>query len=231
MATRSVDDLRPEAEVRTSDGKEAGKLHAVVLDPRENRVTHLAVNTGPFFPEPGFGDPKIVAVDIDKLKDATSEGVEVALTAAELEKLPLYGHTHFFEVPDDVPAETPAEEAAPRTGVSRLWDAGVAIAASLAQLGTGIAIPAEHFQRASFERHILNDTPVWRVEPNVYLGDVERVLVDDETDVIVSLVIKRGEFFPDEVVLPIHYVTEIRDGLIHAQIPNEQLGALEKYKG
>jgi sporulation protein YlmC with PRC-barrel domain len=227
VATRSLDDLRPESDVRTADGKEAGKLHAVVLDPRENRVTHLAVNTGPFFPEPGFGDPKIVAVDIDMLKDATDDGVALALSSAEFEKLPLYEHTHFFAVPDDVAVE----EATPSSGLSRLWDAGVAIATSLANLGTGIAIPAEHFQRASFERHILNDTPVWRVEPNVYLGDVERVLVDEETDAIVSLVVKRGEFFPDEVVLPIHYVTEIRDGLIHAQIPEEQLGALDKYKG
>lgn len=221
MATRSLDDLRPHADVRTSDGEDAGKLHAVVIDPRENRVTHLAVNTGPFLPEPGFGDPKIVQVDIDKLQDAGDEAVTLSLTSAEFADLPLYGHTHFFEVPDEAPAPS---------GMSRLWDAGVAIAASLARLGTGLAIPAEHFQRASFERHILNDTPVWRIEPNTYLGDVERVLVDEATDTIVSLVIRRGVLFPDDRVLPVKYVTEISDGLIHVQVSPDELEALETYE-
>lgn len=221
MATRSLDDLRPESDVRTSDGKDAGKLHAVVVDPRENRVTHLAVNTGPFAPEPGFGDPKIVTVDIDKLKDANDDAVTLTLTAAEFKALPLYEHTHFFQVPDEAP---------PPSGMSRLWDAGVAIAASLARLGTGIAIPAEHFQRATFERHILNDTPVWRVEPNTYLGDVERVLVDDATDTIVALVVRRGVLFPDDKVLPMTYVTEVRDGLIHVDILDADLDKLEPYE-
>lgn len=220
MATRPLDDLRPEAEVRTSDGKEVGKLHAVVLDPRENRVTHIAVNTGPFFPEPGFGDPRIVTVDIDQLKDATDEAVELSMTSGDFAKLPLYEHTHFFQVPDETP---------PPSGMSRLWDAGVAIAASLARLGTGIAIPAEHFQRATFERHILNDTPVWRMEPNTYLGDVERVLVDEETDAIAALVIRRGVLFPDDRVLPMTHVTEINDGLIHVQISDADLDKLEPY--
>ncbi len=226
MATGALDNLRPDAPVRTSDGKEAGKLHAVIVDPRENRVTHIAVNTGPFLPEPGFGDPKIVAVDIDQVKDANDDDIVVSLSAADFGKLPLYEHTHFFDAPD-------VESEASPPALSRIWFSNLAIAfvKSVASIGgpTGVAIPAEHFQRASFERHILNDTPVWRIEPNTYIGDVERVLVNESTDVIESLVIRRGVLFPDDRILPMTYVKEIRDGLIHVDISDEPLDALQKY--
>jgi sporulation protein YlmC with PRC-barrel domain len=219
-----LDNLRPESDVRTSDGETVGRLHAVIVDPRENRVTHIAVNTGPFAPEPGFGDPKIVVVDIEQMSDATDDGVELAIRAGDFASLPPYGHTHFFDVPDGEGPPAPS-------GMSRLWDAGVVIATSLSRLGTGLAIPAEHFQRATFERHILEDSPVWRIEPNNHIGDVERVLVDEATDQIAAIVIRRGVVFHEDVVLPISYVTEIRDGLIRVQISNDEIEALEPFGG
>ena len=223
-ANKALDDLRHGADVLASDGKEAGKLHAIVVDPGSNQVTHLAVNTGPHFPEPGFGDPKIVSVDMDEVAEIKAERIDLAITAAAFGALPLYEHTHFFAVPDSEQTPEPA-------GVSRLWSVASAIAAALARLGTGIAVPAEHFQKAQFERHILNDAPVWRAEPHTHVGDVERVLIDDTTDEIEALVIKRGVVFTTDVVLPMRYVTEIRDGMIRAQISEDELKALEEFRG
>jgi uncharacterized protein YrrD len=82
---------------------------------------------------------------------------------------------------------------------------------------------------ASYERSILNDAPVWRVEPPVHIGNVESVLIDAETDQLTGLVIHRGVLFPHEVFLPMRYVTEIRDGIIHAALTDEALDALEKH--
>ena len=92
-------------------------------------------------------------------------------------------------------------------------------------------MPAEHFAKAPFERHILDDAPVWRDEPNTHIGDVERVLVDDATDHIVGLVIKRGVLTHEEVVLPMKYVTEIRDGAIIVQVSDKQLESLAPFTG
>lgn len=222
MATGAIDNLRHGTNVYTSDGHRVGTLHAIVLDPADNQVTHLAVNTGPHFPEPGFGDPKIVSVDMDALEDATDERVDLSLDAAAFRGLPLYEQTYFYDVPDD--------EEDPHPAGGRLWSWTHAIAATLASLGGGIVIPAEQFRKASFERHILNDAPVWRIEPNTHLGDVERVLVNEDTDEIEALVIRRGPVFNKDVILPMDYVREIRDGLIHAQLSEDEVEALEEYR-
>ncbi|MEK7247147.1 MAG: PRC-barrel domain-containing protein, partial [Chloroflexota bacterium] len=64
-----------------------------------------------------------------------------------------------------------------------------------------------------------------------HIGDVERVLIDDETNVIAGLVIRRGVLFHEEVVLPMQYVTEVRDGAIIAHISDEALENLTPYTG
>jgi len=224
VSSRHLDNLRHGAPVFSSDGERVGTLQAIVLDPRDNQVTHLGINAGPHFPEPGFGDPKIVSVDIDLLRNAAADRVDLDLSEARFREMPLYEHTHFFQVPDE--EQSPTAPGAP----ARLWNAGVAIAASLASLGTGITVPVEHFAKASFERHILNDAPVWREEPNLQLGEVEEVLIDDSTDQIVGLVIRGGDVFARKAVLPIRYVTEIRDGLIHVQLTDAEIEALEPYR-
>lgn len=219
-----IENLRHGATVRTSDGEDVGRLHAIVVDPRDNRVTHVAVSRGPFFPDPGFGSPTIVSVDLPEVRDAGEDHVDLRLDKASFEKLPLYAHTHFIEIP--------GEERAPDEvkGRPALWETGRALLAALSSLSTGIAVPAEHFRKASYERHILNDAPVWRVEPNTHIGDVERVLIDEATGEIEALVVKRGVLFHEETVLPVRYVKEISDGVIHVQISDADLKNLDTFK-
>lgn len=218
-----LENLRHGAAVRTSDGHEVGRLHAIVVDPRENTVTHIAVNRGPFFPEPGFGDPQIISVGLADLHDAGEDHVDLKVDKPAFETLPLYSHNHFLEVPDEEKAPPEAH------GQPALWSTGLAIAASLGGLFTGIAVPAEHFRKASFERHILNDAPVWRIQPNTHIGDVERVLVNEDTGEIEALVIKRGVVFHHESVLPVRYVREICDGVVRVQISSADLKTLETF--
>lgn len=222
MSERSIDNLRPGADVFGADGEKLGTLHAVIVDPAARHVTHLAVNAGPHFPAPGFGDPKIVSVGIEHYRDAHEDRVELNLTRAQFGALPLYEHTHFFEIPAD-------EQTRDTEGVSRWAHIGSAIAAALGSL-TGLAVPAEHIRKAAFERQILDDAPVWREDPNTHIGDVERVLIDDQTGEIESLVIRRGVLFQHEVVLPIRFVTEIRDGVIRAQLTDAELENLEPFE-
>ena len=223
-AEKVLEDLRHGAAVRSSDGHEVGKLHAIVVDPAENTVTHVAVNRGPFFPEPGFGDPRITAVELADVADAGEEHVDLRVDKAAFEKLPPYTHYHFLEVPDDEKAPPEAR------GRPALWDVGLAIAAALSNLGTGIAVPAEHFRKATYERHILNDAPVWRIQPNTNIGEVERVLVNGAGE-IEALVIRRGVLFQKEVVLPVRFVREIGDGIIHVQISDADLKTLQPFAG
>jgi len=218
-----LENLHHGAHVESVEGKDVGRLHSVVIDPRDNEVTHIVVNTGPHFPEPGFGAPDLKDVPIDLMEDAGDEKVILRCTREQFGKLPVHVQTDF------TPASTPSMEPEKTDAVHRIWNIGVALAASFANTLTGIAVPAETVRKASFGREILNDAPIWRLEPHSHIGDVERVLVDEDTDEIRDLVIRRGVVFHQDVVLPVDYVTEILDGVIHVQISDDELRGLQPY--
>ena len=219
-----IDNLRHGAPVFTSDDRQVGDLHAIVVDPRDNEVTHIVVNTGPHFPEPGFGAPGLVEVPIGQMRGAEEAGVYLRLDRDAFRALPEYADR------DHLPSAAVEEPGEPGSGgpARTLWNAGLAIAHSLASIG-GIAVPQETFRKARFERHILNDAPVWRAHPHQHIGDIERVLVSEDSDEIRGLVIKRGVLFQHEVILPIRYVTEILDGVVHAEISDDQLDGLQEF--
>jgi len=218
-----LENLRHGVHVESAEGKDVGRLHSVVVDPRDNEVTHIVVNAGPHFPEPGFGAPELINVPVEQMQDAGEEKVVLRCSRDEFRKLPRWVERDF------TPAAPQRPEAERPDYVHRLWNTGVALAASFASLLTGIAVPAETVRKASFEREILNDAPVWRLEPHTHIGDVERVLVDEDTDEIKDLVIRRGVLFHEDVVLPIDYVTEIQDGVVHVQLTDEEVRGLQGY--
>jgi uncharacterized protein YrrD len=220
-----LDNLRPGADVMSGDDEKVGKLHAVIMNPRDNRVTHIVVNTGPHFPEPGFGAPNLVTVPVDEMADAGEEKVILKCTKRRFSKMPPYVERRYTPPPPSQSERLPQE---PERPAHLLWDVGVALVAALAS-STSIGIPAESFRKAKFERQILDDAPVWRLEPFSHIGDVERVLVDEETDEIVALVIRRGVLFHHDAVLPIDYVTEVLDGFINVRISDEELTQLDAY--
>lgn len=220
-----LDNLRHGADVVSADNEEVGKLHAVVIDPRDNRVTHIVVNTGPHFPQPGFGAPNLITVPVEEMEDAQEEKVMLKCTKQRFATMPQYVDRRYAPAPPPRSEQQPHEAEQP---AHLLWDVGTGLAAALAASG-GFGVPAEHVRKAKFERQILNDAPVWRLEPFSHIGDVERVLIDEETDEIVALVIRRGVLFHHDVVLPIDHVTEVVDGFINVRISDEELSHLEAY--
>jgi len=218
-----LDNLRHGAQVLSADGKELGKLHAVVIDPRDNEVTHIVVNAGPHFPEPGFGAPQLIEVPIAQMADAQEQKVLLECNKQQFRSLPAYVERAYTQPPV---SDAGGRGAGP---AHLLWNVGMAIAGALASMG-GIAVPAETFRKARFERHILNDAPVWRSEPHSHIGDVERVLIDEETEEIQALVVRRGALFSHDVVLPIDYGTEILDGVIHVRISDEEVERLQPFR-
>jgi len=94
-----LDNLRHGAEVLSADGKDLGKLHAVVIDPRDNEVTHIVVNAGPHFPEPGFGAPQLVEVPIAQMADAQEERVLLECNKQQFRSLPAYVERAYTQPP------------------------------------------------------------------------------------------------------------------------------------
>jgi len=94
-----LDNIRHGAAVITTDGKEVGELYAIVLDPRDNEVTAIAVNAGPHFPAPGFGAPDLIWVPIDQMADAQEDRVILTCTKKKLKQLPSYVERSFVFTP------------------------------------------------------------------------------------------------------------------------------------
>ena len=231
MAQQGIlDNLRHDAKVVSSDGVDIGKLHAVVVDPRNDEVTHIVVNAGPHFPSPGFGAPKLVSVPIGQMEGAQEEDVVLRCSEQEFAAMPSYVERDFLPPPEDEGAEAAPQDGQGFQPIRMVWDAATALAASFGQQLVGIPVPRETFRVAQFERQIVYDSPVWRVEPHEQIGEVERVLVDHDSDEIEALVVRRGQLFSEDVVLPIEHVTEILDGMIRVDLNDDQVAGLAKFE-
>ncbi|HMC66631.1 MAG TPA: PRC-barrel domain-containing protein [Gemmataceae bacterium] len=221
MDTALLDNLHPGAEVISADGKKAGKLYAVVVDERDEEVTHIVLNTGPFFPAPGFGAPNLVSVPVEEMADAQEGKVILRCTKKKLSAMPSYADWTFAwqsnrARPSSISAEAP------------VWRP--AAAAQVAMGSWAIAAPTETTHKARFEREIVQGAHVWRVTPHIHIGDVDRILTDEHTDEVEALVVRRGLLFGHDVILPIRFVMEILDDIIHVEISDEELERLEPFK-
>jgi hypothetical protein len=90
-------------------------------------------------------------------------------------------------------------------------------------------VPSEIRHRRSFEREIPGGAYVWRLEPETEIGAVDRVLSDEATEHVRALVVRRGHFFGRDVILPIEYVKDVTDTVVHVQMTNEELDKLEDF--
>ena len=95
----------------------------------------------------------------------------------------------------------------------------------------GIPVPTEVIHKRQFEREIMRGAYVWRVNPETEIGDVDRVLVDERTEEVEGLVIRRGRLFGREVILPIAKVVEFVGDVVHVDITDQELQDLEAFRG
>jgi sporulation protein YlmC with PRC-barrel domain len=93
----------------------------------------------------------------------------------------------------------------------------------------GIGLPWKLPHREKSEREIERGAGVWRVDPFVHIGDVERVLVDEDLGHVRAIVIRRGHIFGHNVVLPIEYVVEFSDAFLHVRMTDAEIEALEPF--
>src|SRR3972149_10598516 len=104
-----LENLRHGAHVESAEGKDLGRLHSIVVDPRDNEVTHIVVNAGPHFPEPGFGAPELINVPIDEMADAGEDKVVLRCSREEFRKLPAYVDKEFTPASDRAPEGAPGD--------------------------------------------------------------------------------------------------------------------------
>ena len=192
-------EIRPGAAVITSDHKRVGKVPDVVVDANNDELTRIVVNTGPHFPAPGFGAPKLVSVSPEEVEELHHDKIILRCNTVVFEHFPEY-----------------ADWAV--SGINEGEDGSF-----------GLARKIPH--REKTEREIEGGAAIWRVDPHLHLGDVHRILVDPDLSHVRAIVIKRGHVFDHGVVLPVDYVVDFGDGLIHVQMTDKEIEGLEPSHG
>lgn len=209
--------------VVTADGYDAGTLHHVVIDEPTRAITALAVQrylleSGNLLKPGGWEASRDKVLPIAVVTGADEDAVRISLTREEFLALPPYvvGDIPEPESGWTPPPEFRAEDVAMRAG---------------SLLGGGLYDPPhdEVENRGPNDRHLSDGSAVWRREPHTHLGDVDRVLMDDTTNTATALVVKSGVFFKHETVLPMRYVVDLLDDLVHVDIPEAEWERLEEY--
>lgn len=217
-------ELRAGADVYSSDGEKLGELHRVVLARSDLRVTHVVVDigflrSGKAIWEGGFGLDYDRVVEIKHVAGATTERVDLAITAEEFKDLPEYTPETYEEPKDFSPDEYDLPDV-----VTQLHHLSSILGST-----SGLWL-YENLQHGPNAVDISEGTPVWRIEPHEKLGDVKQLILDETSGQLRALVIARGLIFKHEVVLPIRHVAELWDGVVRVDIPDKDLENLQRYE-
>ena len=210
--------------VVTTDQRDVGTLHRIVIDEPTRQVTGIVVQrglleSGNLLKPGGWEKPRDQLVPIAGVLGADEREVRISPTEEEFLALPPYVVGAVPEPDGDwtPPPGFTAEDAAMRAG---------------ALLGGGLYDPPqdEIENRKPSERHLSHGAAVWQREPHTHLGDVDRVVMDDASNSATALVVRRGVIFSHDVVLPLRYVVDLLDDLVHVDIPRADWEALPEYR-
>jgi sporulation protein YlmC with PRC-barrel domain len=212
--------LRAGASVVSADGHKLGTLSHFVVNRTTQKLTHIVVDTGllrsgePLW-KGGWGLSHDRVIPVGAIERAAGD-IALTMTADEFKDLSVkYAQEQFEAMPDVEPGRIDASD--------------------LARLGASLpGEPGPYFLRetqahAADEVDIEKDSPVWRLRPHQKIGEVERLIVDDATNTVSALVIRRGLVFSKDVVLPMQFVVEVVADIVRVDIGDGDLKELSEF--
>jgi sporulation protein YlmC with PRC-barrel domain len=210
-----LEDAREGADVISGDGHKLGKLSRVVIKEATLEITHLVIDPGLLHRGEslwagGWGNPSERVIPVGVLEDEVGDPNHVTMSAAEFRDLTVKYDSVYTKPNPSVMA---------------------AIMSSMPG-GLGPNVSYDVMAKEPDEVDIAEGSAVWRLKPHQKIGEVERVLFNEETLRIQALVIRRGHIFSHEVILPARYIVEVIEilqGVVRVAITDDQLRALEPY--
>lgn len=211
-----LEDVREGAEVVSSDGHKVGKLSRLVVKEGTLEITHLVVDPGLLHRGQsiwagGWGNPHERVIPAGVLEDETGGVIHITMSAEEFRDLSVnYDKVYAKADPHRL-----------RAAINSMPG------------GIGPWVFYDVMAKEPDEVDIQEGSPVWRLRPHQKIGEVERVLFNEETLRVQALVIRRGHFFSHEVVLPARYIVEVVEvlwGIVRVEISDDELRALLPYE-
>lgn len=239
-----LEDIRIGAPALGRDGRKLGEVQRLVVGATDHRLTHLVIDpglieSGEALAPGGWETPRARVVPVALVASVTHDAVTLRCDHIEFQQQPLFEHEHFAEV-------APPDEAHQHAGWWSRVRVGEVIRyiASSAGLGGAPYLPSttevtlnEPIGAASLSE----GAPVWRrvaegaVDANngpaeeEEIGVIERALVDEATQTVRALVIRRNDLTERLVELPISAVISLDDDIVHVTLSDADLDNLPLY--
>jgi sporulation protein YlmC with PRC-barrel domain len=217
-----LEDLRLGADVLSDDGHKLGTLSRFVINTDSHKLTHIVIDTGVLRSgEPlwkgGWGVSHDRIVPIGCLKDASDRAIHITMRGEDFLQVSRDFEEEYFEEMPDERAGWPDASDVRRVAASFPGEPGP-------------YLMRERNVLAPHEADIPDDAPVWRMNPHEKIGEVDRVLFDEDSRRMQALVVRRGHFFSKDVLLPADRIAEVIGGVVRVELDDGQLRELVEYK-
>jgi uncharacterized protein YrrD len=199
------------AEVFTSDGQEVGRINRVVLDPVTKEVTHVIIQKGLLFSE-----DKVVPIDLV----TEAEEDRVTLQNDNIDSLPDFEESHFIALDGEELPDT--------------FMPGYALPMYWYPFGTrqGYQRYIRHLQQpyvVETERNIPEQTVALKEGAKVmsaddeYVGDIERVFVNPDTDRVMTFLVSKGLLLKEKMLIPSAWVSRFDEREVQLAVGSKLL--------
>jgi uncharacterized protein YrrD len=217
-----LEDLRIGASVLSADGNKLGTLSKFIVRGKPMRLSHIVVDTGllrsgePLW-KGGWGLSHDRIVPLAALVSATSDRIGLSMTADDFREHSVdYTEEYFEPMPDLEPGEVD------------LGDLSRVTSSLPGEPGPWVML--EKRAIAPDDVEIAKGSPVWRLNPHQKIGEVERVLFDEDTGEVTDLVVRRGFLFSHDVVLPVRFIVEVVAGIVRIDVDDDSLNGLPEFQ-
>jgi len=183
-------------------GKECGRSTSLIINPVNERVTHLVVAEKVF--------PNIERlVPVDKILTSTPNSIQLRCTASDLSDMDTFEETDFIEA-GQMEASLPFDEP------YEVWPYAMYEA---------LPMPLEYERIPAGEVVIRRGTPVEAMDGTV--GKVDEFLVDPENDNISHLVLREGHLWSGkDVTIPVSEIDKITDEAVYLKLDKKTIETL-----
>lgn len=230
-----TEELKEGTSVFTADGDELGEINRFILDPSTNEVTHIVVQKGWLFPE-----DKVVP--FDRIRFEAEEGLVLDEEIEDFDQLPPFEETHYVEAQpgrtdtgrtdtDRTDTARAEERAAYPTGPAYYWYP------PYGYLGYPAYGPGPYGWPVGLTHQNIPEGTVPLQEgadvissDGEHVGDVERLLIDDDNNRVTHFLISQGVFFKDRKMVPANWIRTVKDDKVQLNVTSVLLEGLPSYE-
>jgi uncharacterized protein YrrD len=215
-------ELKEGTSVYAPNGDEVGKINRFVMDPMTNEVTHVVIQKGWLLPE-----DKVLPMDM--IRRATDERVERISGAGDFDQWPPFEEQHFIGWGEREKGATgyPPEQYVP----SYIWYPPYGVtgypAYGVGQFGWP---PSETTQNIPSDTVALKEGVDVVSSDDEEVGDIERVIVDPQTNRATHFLISEGMLFKERKVIPMSWVSTVEEDKVCLAVPADLLERVPAYE-